>query len=135
MTPSQPAADRNEGLSRKILIVDDQPELRELVGITLGGQSLTICYAANGHEALAVCRREHPDVVILDVNLSNGMDGYEVCEAIKRDTDLATARVIMLTSLGAAEDRERGFAMGADDYFVKPFSPLELLAKIDEVLE
>lgn len=119
---------------RKILIVDDQPELRELVGITLGGRSYKILYAGNGPEALDVCRREGPDVVILDIHLSTEMDGYAVCEAIKSSPDLAESRVIMLTSMGGDEDRQLGLSKGADDYFVKPFSPLELLDKIDEVL-
>jgi DNA-binding response OmpR family regulator len=120
---------------RRILIVDDQPELRELVGITLGGEAFRICYAASGAEALEVARRECPHLVILDVNLSNGMDGYEVCRMIKQDPLISCARVIMLTSLGSEQDKERGFLNGADDYFVKPFSPLELLRKIDEVLD
>jgi len=117
----------------RILIVDDDPEIRTLVAVTLG-DSHTILEAADGVEALHLAREETFDLVLLDVMMPR-MDGFEACRQLKGDPLTMNIPVIMLTARGTREDLERGTEAGADDYFVKPFSPIALLDKIAQVLE
>jgi CheY-like chemotaxis protein len=120
---------------KKILIVDDQREVRELVAATLRIGPYQIFQAANGPEALDLAQRERPDLILLDVMMqAGGMDGYEACRRIKTDLETSHSFVMMLTARGQKSDLEQGYAAGANDYFIKPFSPLELMAKVDEVM-
>jgi CheY-like chemotaxis protein len=118
----------------KILLADDEPAVRRLVTATLADESrYRILEASNGVEALAVARAEQPALVLLDVNMPD-MDGFEVCRALKSDPATRGIVVVMLTAMAQAVDRERGQAVGADGFFTKPFSPLALLEKVEEVL-
>jgi len=117
----------------RILIVDDDPDIRTLVAVTLG-DSHTIVEAADGVDALCLVKKEAFDLVLLDVMMP-GMDGFEACRQLKGDPLTTNTPVIMLTARGTREDLERGREAGADDYFVKPFSPIALLDKIAQVLE
>ncbi len=119
---------------KKILIVDDQQEVRELVSVTLEIGSHEILTASNGSEALEIARSAHPDVILLDVMMPGGPDGIEVCRRLKSDESTQDIYIVILTAKGQDADRQRGGDAGADDYFVKPFSPLELMQKIDTVL-
>lgn len=120
---------------KKILIVDDQPEVRELVEVTLNIGDYEIIQAENGPEALAKARTEKPDLIILDVMMPiGGLDGFEVCETLKKDPATSDIIIVMLTAKGQNFDKEKGRQVGANDYFVKPFSPLELMNKVEEVL-
>ena len=120
---------------KKILIVDDQREIRELVAATLRIGPYQIFQAANGPEALDLAQRERPDLILLDVMMQvGGMDGFEACRRIKTDLETSHSFVMMLTARGQKSDLEQGYAAGANDYFIKPFSPLELMAKVDEVM-
>ena len=120
---------------KTILIVDDQMEVRTLVDVTLRIGDYRILQAASGDEALEIARREKPDLVLLDVMMPNSsIDGFEVCRRLKQDPATRETTVVMLTALGQEVDKEKGFAVGADDYFVKPFSPLALMRKVEEVL-
>ena len=120
---------------KKILIVDDQREIRELVAATLRIGPYEIFQAANGPEALDLAQRERPDLILLDVMMQvGGMDGFEACRRIKTDLETSNSFVMMLTARGQKSDLEQGYAAGANDYFTKPFSPLELMAKVDEVM-
>lgn len=120
---------------KSILIVDDQPEVRELVSVTLEVGPYSIHTAASGNEALEAARREHPDLILLDVMLpGGGPDGVEVCRRLKSDDETRDIYIVMLTSKGQDRDKQIGFDAGADDYFVKPFSPLELIEKVEQVL-
>jgi two-component system phosphate regulon response regulator PhoB len=119
---------------KKILIVDDQPEVRELVSVTLEVGPYQILTASNGEQALAVARQELPQLMLLDVMMPAGPDGLEVCRQLKDDPATASITIVMLTSKGQDWDRDAGFEAGADDYFVKPFSPLELIQKVEGVL-
>ena len=119
---------------KKILIVDDQREVRELVEATLNIGDYHIFKASDGEGALAIAQEAHPDLIILDIMMPGGMDGYEVCRRLKSDPETANCRVVMLTARGEEADRQKGAEVGADDYFVKPFSPLELLNKVEEIL-
>jgi two-component system phosphate regulon response regulator PhoB len=121
-------------VERKVLLADDDPSLRRLVAATLGTESFTLLQAGDGTESLAIAQTEKPALVLLDLNMP-GMNGLEVCGAIKQDASLAGTKVVMLTASGNSEDKERAMAAGADDYFVKPFSPVALLDKIYDLLD
>jgi two-component system phosphate regulon response regulator PhoB len=120
---------------KKILIVDDQPEVRELVDVTLRIGEYTIWQAANGDQALTVAHAKHPDLILLDVMMPNSsIDGFEVCRRLKSDPATQNIYVVMLTARGQDTDLEMGRQVGADDYFTKPFSPLQLMNKVEELL-
>ncbi len=112
---------------KRALIVEDQAEIRDLIRMTLEFEDLEIHEADNGPQALDAARRLQPALVLLDVMMPGGMDGYEVCEKLRADATLRRARVVMLTARARAEDRARGRQAGADAYLTKPFSPRELL--------
>jgi DNA-binding response OmpR family regulator len=115
------------------MIVDDDPLIRRVVRAVLEDASFELEEAASGEEALRLAERDPPDVVLLDVMMP-GMDGFEVAERFKGDPDLKRAVIVMLTAKDAPEDRRRGMKCGADAYFTKPFSPLELLTTINGAL-
>lgn len=115
---------------RKILIVDDEPAIRELVRFNLERAGLTVVTAADGEEALATFHTERPDLVLLDLMLPR-LDGFTVCRRIREES---AAPIIMLTARSAEQDRVDGLELGADDYLTKPFSPRELVARVKAVL-
>jgi len=119
---------------KKILLVEDEPFIRKLVLNTLEGQGYLIFEASNGFDALKVAREETPDLILLDLNIP-GMDGNEVCKKIKSDPLTSDAQVIILTSKSDQISFNESLESGADDYFLKPFSPLELLEKVKSFLE
>jgi len=121
-------------MQTKILVVDDQPEIRELIKVTLRIDNYTTFEAANGLDAIMIANRERPDVVILDIMLPGDFDGYEVCRRLKMNPDTSYVKVLMLTAKGRAIDREKGLMVGADDYFAKPFSPLELVNRVQQLI-
>ena len=116
--------------SIKILVVDDEPPMVELVRGYLVREGWDVLTSGDGIEALEVARSEHPDVVVLDLMLP-GVDGIEVCRQIRTFSD---AYVVMLTAKSEEVDKLIGLAVGADDYLTKPFSPRELVARIRAVL-
>jgi CheY-like chemotaxis protein len=116
----------------KLLIADDEPPVRKLMRVTLEGEDFTILEAADGVEALTLARIELPSLMLLDVMMP-GLDGVEVCRQLKADPDTKGIVVLLLTALTQKHDRERGLAAGADGWFTKPFSPLALLQRVDEV--
>ena len=120
---------------KKILIVDDQPELRELVKVTLEMDNYQIFEAESGEKAIEIINAKKPDLIILDIMMPGGMNGLKTCKTLKSNSLTKDTKVIMLTAKGQEIDRQAGFEAGADDYFSKPFSPLELLKKVEEVLE
>lgn len=117
----------------RVLIVDDDPPTREVVRETLMLEDFDFDEAADGDEALRLAKARRPDVVLLDIMMPN-VDGYEVCRAIRSDSDLAASLVVMLTAKDQPQDRERGLAAGANEYLTKPFSPLQLIDTILGVL-
>jgi DNA-binding response OmpR family regulator len=119
---------------KKILIVDDEEKVRKLVEVTLSVGALEILHASSGDEALRVVRETRPDVILLDIMMPGKLDGFDVCRILKEDPDTKDIYVIILTAKGQQADKENGLAAGADDYFVKPFSPMELMDKIDNIL-
>ena len=119
---------------KRILIVDDHAELRKLVRLTLG-PDYEIREAVDGREAMDACHAFAPDLVLLDVMMPGELDGYQVCAAIRADPKLAATRVVLLTARGQRNDRARGLAAGADEYVVKPFSPLALIEMVERMTE
>ncbi|MDH6278690.1 two-component system response regulator MtrA [Aurantimicrobium minutum] len=113
-------------MSARILVVDDDAALAEMVGIVLEGEGFTPSFCADGAEALAAFREHKPDLVLLDLMLP-GFDGIEVCGQIRQESGVP---IIMLTAKGDAADVVAGLEAGADDYMVKPFNPGELAARI-----
>ncbi|MGE5552523.1 MAG: response regulator [Betaproteobacteria bacterium] len=115
---------------RKVLVVDDEPAIRELVQFNLKRAGLTVVPAADGEEALALFRTHRPDLVLLDLMLPR-LDGFTVCRRIR---DESRVPIIMLTARTSEQDRVEGLEMGADDYLSKPFSPRELVARVKAVM-
>jgi DNA-binding response OmpR family regulator len=114
----------------KILVVDDEPNIREVVGLYLSRDGHDVVSATDGEEALEVFRESGPDLVVLDLMLPK-MSGLEVCRRMRTDRRVP---LIMLTARGEEEERIVGLSLGADDYVVKPFSPRELAARVAAVL-
>ncbi|MBO8141521.1 MAG: response regulator transcription factor [Firmicutes bacterium] len=114
----------------KVLVVDDEPQISELIAYHLKREGLEAVTAADGTEALEKVAAERPDLVILDVMLP-GLDGFSVCQRIRREHSVP---IILLTAKTAEEDRVFGLDVGADDYITKPFGIRELLARVRAVL-
>ncbi|WP_262699368.1 MULTISPECIES: response regulator transcription factor [Streptomyces] len=114
----------------RVLVVDDDPTVAEVVAGYLGRAGFAVDRAADGPGALARAAARRPDLVVLDLMLP-GMDGLEVCRALR---DKGPVPVIMLTARGDEEDRILGLEIGADDYVTKPFSPRELVLRVESVL-
>jgi DNA-binding response OmpR family regulator len=114
----------------KILVVDDEPNIREVVELYLRRDGHTVVAAADGEEALRLYQQTEPDLVVLDLMLPR-VSGLEVCRRIQAGERVP---VVMLTARGEEEDRIVGLGIGADDYVVKPFSPRELAARVEAVL-
>ncbi|MDX6722913.1 MAG: two-component system, OmpR family, phosphate regulon response regulator PhoB [Solirubrobacteraceae bacterium] len=117
----------------KVLIADDQPTMRQLVRLTLESGHFEILEAPDGDAALELARRELPDLVFLDWTMP-GMAGVDVCRALRDDPATEGMRIVMLTARSQPSDRDHARDMGADDYITKPFSPIELLEKVRDVL-
>lgn len=117
--------------STTVMVVEDEYSIRKLISINLKRNGFEVMEAASAEEALKLIQEKMPKVAILDIMLP-GMNGYELCEQIREiDTNVA---VIMLTAKGEDMDKVLGFELGADDYIVKPFSPVELIARIKAIL-
>ncbi|MEM7318730.1 MAG: response regulator transcription factor [Pseudomonadota bacterium] len=115
----------------KILVVDDDPQLRELVSIALERAGFAVILAGDGQRALIHAARETPDLMILDVGLPE-MDGFEVCRRVRKTSDVP---VLFLTARDEEIDRIVGLELGGDDYVTKPFSPRELVARVRAILK
>ena len=118
----------------KVLVVDDEEDIRDLVGMNLKRQGFKVSLAADGIAALKVAKKELPDVIVLDLMLP-GKDGFQVFKELKADAQMEKIPVIMLTAKGALNDKIQGLELGADDYVTKPFSPKELVLRLKAVLK
>lgn len=122
-------------MNRKALIVDDQADIRKLILMTMESEDFDLHESDNGVDALHMTQNLRPSVVLLDVMMPGGLDGYQVCEKIKADPVLKNnTKVILLTARGQRTDVERGHSAGCDAYLVKPFSPIELLDTVDRLV-
>lgn len=116
--------------SRRVLVIEDEPELVSMLTRYLGNQGFEVGAAATGEDGLRLVRETDPDLVVLDVGLPD-IDGFEVLRRLRAESDVA---VIVLTARSEEIDRVIGLTVGADDYVTKPFSPRELVARINAVL-
>ena len=119
---------------KKILIVDDDAGIRELVNTTLRSDDYQIFQAENGEKAIEIARAEKPDLIIMDIAMPGGTEGIEATRILKNDPETKNCQIIMLTGRGQKGDREKSLDAGADDFFEKPFSPLALIKKVEEIL-
>ncbi|HEX5216911.1 MAG TPA: response regulator transcription factor [Vicinamibacterales bacterium] len=117
----------------RVLVVEDNLDIANLIKHYLEGAGHTIEQLASGREVLPRVRQAAPDLIVLDLMLP-GMDGLMVCQALRQDASTAAIPVIMLTARGEESDRIRGLELGADDYIVKPFSPKEMVARVAALL-
>ncbi len=120
-------------MKEKILIVDDEKDIVKMLDYNLKKEGYRILVAYDGEDALNLARREHPDIILLDLMLP-GIDGLEVCKALKKEEKTSSLPIIMLTAKAQEADKVVGLELGADDYVTKPFSIKELLARIKAVL-
>jgi adenylate cyclase len=114
----------------KVLVADDNADNRQLLEDILRGQGYQPLIARDGEEALRIAREAIPDLLILDINMP-GLTGFDVCAELKADTMTQPIPILMLTALTDVENRVKGLGLGADDYVTKPYSPRELVARID----
>jgi DNA-binding response OmpR family regulator len=121
------------GSATKVLIADDDPDVLELVRLSLRPADLDLVLAHDGPEALATAREVRPALVILDVTMP-GMDGYEVATALRADSTIDSTRIFLLTARARQVEREYGLSLGADRYIAKPFKPRELRQEVEAAL-
>jgi two-component system OmpR family response regulator len=129
MTPYNPARDAD--MTRRILVVDDDPHIRDVICFALTNAGMTAIAAQNGVEALAQLERDPADLVVLDIGMPE-MDGLEVCRRIRRDSETP---ILFLSARSDEIDRVLGLELGGDDYVTKPFSPRELVARVSAILK
>ena len=120
-------------MTGKILIVDDEPNIVLSLEFLMKQAGFQVRAASDGEAGLAAVAADPPDLVLLDVMMPR-KNGYEVCQAIRENPAWKTTRIIMLTAKGRTVEREKGLALGADDYVTKPFSTQEVVAKVRQLL-
>jgi two-component system, OmpR family, phosphate regulon response regulator PhoB len=118
---------------KRVLIVEDQSDIRKLIRMTLEFEAYEIHEACDGAEGLRAAAAVKPDMILLDVMMPGELDGLQVCHRIKQDPALSHVKVVLLTARGQPRDREAGSRSGADEYLVKPFSPLQLIDTIERL--
>ena len=120
---------------KKILVIEDDKFLRELISQKLVKEGYNVIEAIDGEKGVEMVKKEHPDLVLLDLILP-GIDGFEVLSRIKSDSELSQIPVIILSNLGQRDDVERGIKIGAADYLIKAhFTPVEIINKIRDILK
>ena len=117
----------------KILVVDDEEDILELVRFNLSKEGFQVICATTGEKAVGITRSEHPDLIVLDLMLP-GMDGLEVAKILKNNPETQNIPIVMLTAKGEESDVVTGLELGADDYVAKPFSPRILTARVRAIL-
>jgi CheY-like chemotaxis protein len=127
-----PGEARNPDGPLKVLVVDDESEVRASLGEFLEGNGYVVCEAADGEEALAMTFTEKPDLILLDLRLPK-VDGYQVCQTLKGNPITSGIPIIMITALNATPQKVKGIEFGADDYVEKPFDLDELVARMKMV--
>lgn len=118
---------------KKILVVEDEPDIRKLVHYHLTRERFKVLEAEDGERALRIVQRERPHLIVLDLMLP-GLSGLELCRGLREREETAKIPILMLTAKAGEADRVVGLEMGADDYLTKPFSPRELVARVKAIL-
>jgi DNA-binding response OmpR family regulator len=117
----------------KIVIAEDEPDIRDLIAFTLRFAGHEVITGSNGEEGYHLARQEHPDLVMLDVRMPR-MTGYEACQRIKAEPGLGTTPVVFLSAKGQENEIEQGLAAGAEEYLLKPFAPDQLVERVNAIL-
>ena len=117
----------------KILIVEDERPIAEHLPALLAARGFEASWVADGADALALAKKQKPDLILLDVMLPR-VSGFDICRLLKSDSDTAKIKIIMITGLGRMGDVEKAFGQGADDYIIKPFDSERLFKKVEKVL-
>jgi DNA-binding response OmpR family regulator len=117
----------------KILVVDDEVNITQILEFSIGAEGYEVITAANGEEAIDKARREQPDLIVLDVMMPK-IDGFEACRILKANPLTKNIPVVLLTAKGRDIDKKLGYEVGATDYIVKPFSPNKLVDRIHQLL-
>jgi len=118
---------------KKILVVDDEPNVIKSLTFVLRKEGYDVSSAANGEDAMTKIRESKPNLMFLDVMMPK-KNGYEVCQEVKSNSTLSDIHIIMLTAKGQEADREKGLNAGADEFMTKPFSPMVVVDKVKELL-
>ena len=121
-------------MAKEILIVDDEPGIVVPVQFLMEQQGYNVMTAERGEDALDLVYQYKPDLVLLDIMLP-GIDGYEVCEIVRLNPDYRNVKIVFFTAKGRETEIAKGLALGADAYITKPYSNVELVAKVKELLE
>ena len=116
---------------KRVLLIEDNPDMLKLLRLTVAAAGCDVLTATNGRDGLTIAAREKPDIVFLDVMMP-GLSGFEVCAQLKGDSNTSGCKIIMLTALAQDADRAKAARAGADGYMTKPFSPLELIALLEQ---
>ncbi|GCL65800.1 response regulator transcription factor [Pseudaquabacterium pictum] len=119
---------------KRVLIVEDQADIRKLIRMTLEFEPYEIHEAANGTDGLQLAVSVQPDLILLDVMMPGELDGLQVCARVRALPALQGTRVVLLTARGQTQDRDAGQEAGADEYLIKPFSPLQLIETIERLM-
>jgi len=120
-------------MTKSVLVVEDEPNIILSLEFLVKEAGYTVKVARDGEEALRAVAEDRPDVILLDVMIPK-RDGYDVCQTIRANPAWKDIRIIMLTARGRAAEREKGMALGADDYITKPFSTRELTSRLKQIL-
>ncbi|HEX9584335.1 MAG TPA: response regulator [Gammaproteobacteria bacterium] len=120
-------------MSKRILVVDDEPNIVLSLEFLMEKQGFAVRSAYDGEQALEAISESPPDLILLDINMPK-LNGYEVCAAVRANPEWNNVRILILTAKGRDVEREKGLAMGADEYVTKPFSTLEVVEKVRELL-
>ena len=120
-------------MAKKVLIADDEPNIVISLEFLLRREGFEVLVAVDGEEALAKARAERPDLVLLDVMMPR-INGFDVCQALRADSDLDGLRIVMLTAKGRDTEVSKGLALGADAYVTKPFSTKDLVSQVRSLL-
>ena len=118
---------------KMILVIEDEADIRSLLRVNLEGEGMTVIEADEGELGLSLAARERPSLVILDLMLP-GLSGLEICRSLRQAPGTATLPILMLTARSSEADKVVGLEMGADDYVTKPFSPREVVARVNAIL-
>jgi two-component system, sensor histidine kinase ChiS len=120
-------------MTKKILIVEDEPDVARLIQMVVSVAGYETRSVATGFAAIEEIEKNKPHLILLDI-LMPGMNGYEVCEEVRKKYDHRSIKIVFLTGLGFRGDAQKGIALGADDYVIKPFDPQILLDKVNKLL-
>ena len=120
-------------MSKKIALVDDEPNILLSLEFLVKRSGYSVKTAADGQAALELVESWHPDLLVLDINMPR-LNGFDVCQTLREKPHYENLKIIMLTAKGREVEREKGLAMGADDYVTKPFSTQEMMDKINALM-